>query len=205
MKNNLDYLDDYYGKRLSVGGSIDYQLGWENTTAHYERFRVLTRELEVNYRKVLDVGAGLGDLWHHLALNGNITDYLGVDILPAMVNRARVRFPEVHFECCDVITSPACVNGPFDIVYSAGIFNLAQTSGMSFLKLAFDAFSQLSGEYIVISLLNVSSLDREDMYCYFDPLEVKRELARHDWELRTVEGYLHNDFTLIARRVDRLV
>lgn len=168
--------------------------------AHYERFRVLTDEVDLSYRSLLDVGSGLGDLWYHLSDNGLLVRYTGVDILPEMVNRARVRFPDVRFECCDVITDPACAGGPFDIVYSAGIFNLAATSSQAFLERAFAAFCSLAERQVVISLLHAVSPGRDAQYRYFEPAAVLASLARPDWTLRVVEGYLENDFTLIASR-----
>ena len=118
-----------------------------------------------------------------------------------MVNRARIRFPEVNFACCDVIGAPECAGGDYDIVYSAGIFNLAATSSDAFLRTAFDAFCGLAGQHVAISLLNVASESREDTYRYFRPEDVLRDLARPGWELRVIDGYLQNDFTLIATRL----
>ena len=200
MKYPIQHLKDYYDWRLEAGGSSSSQLGWEDPVAHYQRFRVLSKELELNYRSLLDVGSGLGDLWFYLSGEGELCDYLGVDILPEMVNRSKLRFPGVDFRCLDVIADPACLGRQFDIVYSAGIFNLAATSSDAFLKLAFDAFTAIAAKHVAVSLLHASSPSREETYRYFDPAEVTERLARPGWSLRTVEGYLSNDFTLIATK-----
>jgi SAM-dependent methyltransferase len=200
MNQHLLPLQAYYGWRLERGENTSAQLGWEDPVAHYERFRVLTSELDVNYRTLLDVGSGLGDLWFHLAANGLLVRYLGVDILPEMVNRARERFPGVRFECRDVIADPGSAGGRFDIIYSAGIFNLAAVSSEAFLRRAFEAFTGLAERHVALSLLHTGSPDREDEYLYFDPAATVAALSRPGWELRAVEGYLRNDFTIIASR-----
>jgi hypothetical protein len=202
MNQHLQPLQDYYGWRLERGGNSSVQLGWEDPVAHYERFRVLTNELDVNYRSLLDVGSGLGDLWYHLSANGLLVRYLGVDILPEMVHRARERFPGVDFECRDVIGDPDSAGGRFDIVYSAGIFNLAATASEAFLRRAFDAFTGLAERHVALSLLHAGSPGREEQYRYYDPAATAAALSRPGWELRTVEGYLRNDFTIIASHLD---
>ncbi|MBU6997879.1 MAG: class I SAM-dependent methyltransferase [Theionarchaea archaeon] len=49
---------------------------------------------------VLDVGCGLGHLYH--ALKGQITQYVGVDASPFMLEKARKFFPEADFREGDI-------------------------------------------------------------------------------------------------------
>jgi SAM-dependent methyltransferase len=53
--------------------------------------------------RLLDVGCGLGDLWAHLRGAGRRVRYLGVDVLPELVERAQARWPEARFQVADVM------------------------------------------------------------------------------------------------------
>jgi len=52
---------------------------------------------------LLDVGCGLGDLYGHLRAQGRRVRYVGIDVLPEVVERARARWPEARFEVGDVM------------------------------------------------------------------------------------------------------
>lgn len=199
MDQRIAYLHDFYGPKLSAGGPSERQLGWENHQAHIARFRVLARSVDLAGKSLLDVGCGLGDLSKYLAHVGARCSYLGVDILPEMVEAARRHCPGAAFECRDVIADPAGLGRRFDVVYSTGIFNLSATADMAFLREGFAAFRALAGEAVVVSLLRAGAPGAEDQYRYFDPAEVVAALAHPDWRLELAEGYLRNDFTVIAR------
>ncbi len=204
MKNHtIEVLESYYHDRLGKGGISSLQLGWENREAHYARFATLAESVQLVDRSILDVGCGLGDLCEFLDEEGIACNYLGVDLLEEMINRARHRFPSRRFRVLDLISDPASAGETFDVVYSSGVFNLRASANQSFLSKAFDSFVALSNHHIVVSLLDERSPDRDDtLYCYHNQEQVTALLQRPGWTIAVVSDYLPNDFTIIASKED---
>ncbi len=85
---------DYYGE-LVAHPDPARAVGWESAAAQAARFEVVRRFVRPGDR-VLDLGAGLGDLGRHLQMHAWSGDYLGLRARRARSSpRARARF-----ECC---------------------------------------------------------------------------------------------------------
>ncbi len=67
------------------------------------------------YPSILDVGCGIGNLIAFMSL-ATEDNYLGIDISPPMVERARVLHPKFRFEVAD----PMKLNGKWDLVVAHG-------------------------------------------------------------------------------------
>lgn len=107
--------DDAGRHAASIGRVRDY---WEERARRAEtdcekiesgrraqcmRFEAFVIQHELRGKSILDVGCGVGDFWQHLQRRGVDYRYLGVDIAPAMVQRARERFPGTPFECRNIL------------------------------------------------------------------------------------------------------
>jgi len=77
----LDIIKNYYGQKLQENLPDFQTLGWESQKAQFDRFRILTDNIELNNHKILDVGCGLGNLLEHLKEVHETPDYTDVDIL----------------------------------------------------------------------------------------------------------------------------
>jgi len=195
-------LEEYYNFRPSSGTDTVEALGWENKYAQERRFQVLVDTLALENKSLLDVGAGFADLCIYLRACGYSCQYEGTELVKSFlsIGRSRVGADKIHE--VDIIAKPDYfLNRQFDIVYASGPFNLSSYSSMDFLKQGFETFCRISKSHVVISLLNVASPEPEAMYCYFEPDAVLQELARPDFFLQVIDGYLPNDFTLLAERI----
>ncbi len=197
MSDN-DRIAAYYLDRLGREGRAHEVLGWESVEAQTARFAVLLNALEERHRTLLDVGAGLGDLFRFLKEKGRDMKYVGVDILPEMVAKARTLNPEGSFYCVDAIQNSDW-DGSYDVVFASGIFNLRQEDNMSMVARAAGRFSKLSSGLCVCNFLSDSSPDKEPAYYYYSKDEVRATYARSFRSTDVVTGYLPNDFTIVAR------
>ena len=197
------YLKSYYEPNIGKGFP-DYKiLGWESKEAQYLRFNALISTVVLENKKMLDVGCGLGNLLEYLNDKKIKLDYTGVDILDSMVESAKAKKLVGRFYCIDIFESHSFSDESFDVIYSSGIFNLNLENNKEFLIKALNRFILLSRDVIAFSLLHKNSLDKEDLYYYFDPDEVVTMINQLFPELKKiqiVEGYLHNDFTVICRK-----
>lgn len=226
METKIDKINLYYEKNfaefeklhnvlnsavLSNVNADNYKiLGWESRQAQYARFSAFLKAVDVNNSSVLDVGCGLGDLYHFITsgLNLNV-NYFGVDISQKMIDLAQsqlkilkeagLKLPEnnkstVSFLCADIFKqSVSCA----DWVYSSGIFNLNLGNNMDFLEKAFYRFKELSGKGFVCSMLNERSDDKESPYFYYSPECVKKMAEKlNPSKILIDDSYLKNDFTI---------
>lgn len=71
----------------------------------------------LRYESILDVGCGRGELIRVVKLSQG-DDYLGIDVVPEMVDAAERTWPNMKFECHDLRDEPR----PADAVIASGIF-----------------------------------------------------------------------------------
>ena len=179
-------------------------LGWESKDAQDLRFEAFVSNVRLEGRKILDVGCGLGGLLDYLNEINIKVHYTGVDILGSIINHARKKNPDALFYNLDIFRCNPFNKGSFDVVYASGIFNLNLGNNKDFLVRALKLFLKLSGSVVAFNLLHCGSKNKEGRYCYFNPDEVRSMLLEGDFkgigDTEIIEGYLHNDFTVILRK-----
>ena len=203
--SNIDVLRKHYEPRLEKYSDNSKVLDWESGDAQLRRFLAFTDNVELSGRSVLDVGCGCGDLSALLKKTAADADYLGVDILEKMIERARTSYPDADFRCADIFSAEFNAEAElgrniFDISYTSGIFNLNAGNNESFLRAAVPVLAGLSGEAFVFNLLDPSSPDRDDAYFYFAPEYAVELASAYAKSVEIIQGYLTNDYTLICRK-----
>ena len=100
--NRKKRIHRHYKNRISPKRENYDVLDWASAESQQERFAVLTREIDVAGKSLLDVGCGLGDLWDYLKDHHLGVDYTGVDILDEMVRVAERMHPDGRFIQADM-------------------------------------------------------------------------------------------------------
>ncbi len=200
----LDIIKNYYEPKL-IEDMPDYKiLGWESKEAQFQRFKILTDNIELDNHKILDVGCGLGNLLEHLKDVHEKPDYTGVDILEHMVDKARIIHSEAEFHQMDNNEQKYFEDSSFNTIYSSGVFNINMGNNKDFLLDAVKLFLKLADSHVVFNLLNHNSPDRDNTYYYFSPDEVVRMIEDLNNEsiksIKIIEHYLKNDFTIILEK-----
>jgi SAM-dependent methyltransferase len=99
--------------------------GWveEDQLANFEKLLEIAQRAQhpLKGASVLDVGCGTGDLVDVLTEQG-ISEYLGVDIVMASVDLARVKRPEHRFEVADFLAME--LTRPYDFVLASGAMSV---------------------------------------------------------------------------------
>ncbi|MDA3809511.1 MAG: class I SAM-dependent methyltransferase [Spirochaetaceae bacterium] len=200
----LDIIKNYYESNLNED-LPDYQiLGWESREAQFQRFQVLTDNVEIDGNKILDVGCGLGNLLEHLKELHEEPDYTGVDILEHMIEKAKKTHPDFDFRHLDIFAGDHFEENHFNTIYSSGIFNINMGNNHDFLKNAMKLFMKLADKYVVFNLLHYNSPDRDETYYYFSPdcvVKIIEEMNNKSLKsIKIIEHYLKNDFTIILEK-----
>jgi SAM-dependent methyltransferase len=112
-----------YSSRYQKFGYSPKSLGWDKGKQDV-RFEILTSQYDFSEKSILDIGCGFGDL--NKTLNekyANNYSYLGVDLVPDLVNEARKQYvgDNINFRTGDFLD--ISFENTFDFVIASGIFN----------------------------------------------------------------------------------
>jgi SAM-dependent methyltransferase len=97
---------DRYHKRLDELGPTAAALGEPKGRQGYYFHFLLGAPEFASCASLLDVGCGYGDLYQHLRLRGWQGRYVGVDIVPGLIEEGRRRYPEADLRLEDIQLSP---------------------------------------------------------------------------------------------------
>jgi SAM-dependent methyltransferase len=196
------YIEDYYKPNIGKGLPDFKVLGWESKEAQYLRFEMLSSKVDLENKKLLDVGCGLGNLLEYFISKGINVEYTGVDIIEDMIVSAKQKNLPGEFYCMDLFNQHPFDANSFDVIYTSGIFNLNMGNNMDFLESALGCFFNLSNDIVAFNLLDEVSPDKEDLYFYYNHEVVAAMIKRQYPQVKSIEvvrGYLNNDFTIICR------
>jgi len=175
-------------------------LDWGDREAQFKRFEILSTEVDLANRNLLDIGCGLGDLFTYLkTVNHLPKNYVGSDLVPEMIKLAKEQQPDCQFYCCDILADNPS-NLKFEVVFCSGVFNLRSEDNIGFLKYALNSLENLttSESEIVFNFLHNRTEKKYDHCFYYDPKEVEKIFNAFYRQVRIIDNYLPNDFTVIA-------
>ena len=205
MKNppessRIDAIRAHYEPRIRPRREHFDILDWASAFSQEKRFEVLAGNMDLSGLALLDVGCGLGDLPAYLDRRGIDVDYTGVDISEKMIQAARRRHPDGRFICADVFGRRPFPDDSFDVVFCSGVFNLSLGNNLDFAATAIDRFVRLARRVVMFNMLHKRAAGSDRTYFYFHPDEVLPLLPASGWQVRVIDDYLPNDFTILCRR-----
>ena len=110
----------HYDRLVAEHGDHRLALGWEWAHTQLVNFtQVAALDGLTSGMSVLDLGCGLGHFADFLEARDLDVDYVGWDISPQMIARARARNPGRRFEVRDVLAEPG--DERFDFVVACGV------------------------------------------------------------------------------------
>lgn len=210
MRKRLDLIRNHYIDRVSNYSIPEHRvLDWASHDSQFARFEALINILkttngEFNNKTLLDVGSGLGHLAKYIDDNNIKMSYVGIDLIPEMVERAKkTPFHNINpkFFAGDIFKNLDILNGmSFDYVYTSGIFNLNLGNNKKFFKSALKLFLNIANEAVCFNMLDKSS-NRNYFYCdKYEILDIAKkilsELSIEHSGIKLVDNYLPNDFSV---------
>lgn len=186
----------HYLPLLEEHGVSSRAVDYHHVGNHLARYVILTGIDDVSKASILDVGCGVGHFAGWLAEREYEGDYLGIDILPEMIERARETHPKMRFEHADILAEPDRFKA--DYVMSSGIFHLGDAQLMQRVIAAM--FGACIKGVAFNSLSTWDESGSQEAHFLADPLETlafcrtltPHILMRHD--------YLPHDFTIFLFR-----
>lgn len=173
-------------------------LDYGSTQSQLARFAVMSSVLDLNGLRLLDVGCGLADYADYLEGRFDSVAYVGVDISPKMVDRARERRPDLDLRVANVLD--ASFENRFDVVNANGIFYLLGDDAMTLMPRLIARMWELADRAVAFSSLSTWAPERLANEFQADPIEIlafcrtltPRVVFRHD--------YMPHDFSVFLYR-----
>lgn len=190
----------FYSGLLQQHGNDARALNWGSRESQAVRFAALCGIGSLDGCSVLDVGCGLGDMWAWLRQQRTSARYIGIDISPEMISRARSLHPDAAFEVAAATDQAFPQPGAFDYVFASGIFYLRKANPEAYLEQAVSRMFNACRKGIAFNSLSLWAPKRDPDEFYADPcstLEVCRRITR--W-VTLRHDYHPGDFTIYMRR-----
>jgi SAM-dependent methyltransferase len=200
----LSQVAAYYAAKLEAHGSSPQGVDWNGVASHETRHRQFLRLLDGSPdASVIDLGCGFGDFLRFLRAAGHRGRFIGYDIAPSMIEKAK----ELHGEAEDhrwrIGADPAEVA---DFAIASGIFNVKSDvpdeTWIRYVYQSIDILSRAGRSGFAFNVLSLSS-DRErrrpDLY-YADPAAMLAHcLARYGRSVALLQDYGLYEFTVVIR------
>ncbi len=182
-----------YKKLYSEHRDSHRALHWSTTENQKRRFDVLMEIGELEGKKILDIGCGMGDFFGHLHEHGVRAEMTGYDIVEEFLNIARRRHPRCTFKPINL--SRSSTHEKFDYVFSSGVFAFGNmTFFETMVKKAYTSSRIAYG-------FNIYRSEQDERFMNISRRQIERFLKRlNPSKVVCEEGYLENDMTFFVYR-----
>lgn len=208
-KNNIDISKaekGYYQSREQISNDKAFEVGWKSKESQYARFEQFDRllSLKKDSFSITDVGCGNGEYLNYLKSAGFTNfDYVGVDHMPEMIDKARFRFPEEKACFRSIIDSHEIA--PTDFIVASGIFNLKfESNDVDWEKTILDTLdvfyekSSIGFAFNILTSYSDLEYQREELYYASPELFFGHCMRHYSRSISLLHDYKQFDFTLIV-------
>jgi len=194
-KKKLEGIANFYNTRFNKYGANIESTGWGNKKSQKLRFKTLFRSLNLNDKKILDVGCGLGDMVKFIDSRSKNYNYLGIDIAKNMIFycKKNIKKKNVKFINSDVFDVK---EKNIDISVSSGSLSLyfegIEDYAFKTMKKMFD----MSGECSALNFLT-KYVDYElQKNKHYDPEKVFKWAKKITKNVNLYDDYPLYEFTI---------
>lgn len=114
---------EHYEQQLRRHGPTAEGMDWKDEASQALRFEVLCGICDLEGRSVHEIGAGAGHLADFLCSKDVKADYSGSDASREMVEAARLRHPDLRFDCRE-LPDPTPETRRYDVLLCSGLFHV---------------------------------------------------------------------------------
>ena len=192
----------FYDDRVNNYGLSAETVGWKSYEQQILRFEVLTAELELKNKNILDIGCGLGDLANYLHLNKvQFKKYTGIDVSDNMLTMARhnvLPHLSTFFFNCNILKDT--ISEKYDFAIMSGLLNLKQStcSGMELLEIFLNKSRAIVKEGLAFNLLTDQVDFVQPHHVHFNSKQVRIFTAKYFKNVIVHENYGLYEFTVIG-------
>lgn len=112
----------HYEDKLRQYGDSPQGVNWIDSDSQRLRFQVLYEVGNLDGAKIHDVGCGLGHLLEFLVVSEVNCEYVGSDISPQMIQKAKQRLPQAQLYVADILDEVTQDWMSADYLFASGVF-----------------------------------------------------------------------------------
>jgi SAM-dependent methyltransferase len=181
------FVKQFYKWHLEKFGNDDIRsMGWHDELEYCCRFEIAVQLADLNNSSILDVGCGFGGLYKYLESSGIKFSYLGIDILPEMVEISKKNNPKGNFRVADILKEAL---PRFDYVFCLGAMNVSDKNHHSFFMKMVKRMISMAKKAVVLNFLSDKARIPSAPYHFENPEKLKKEILREfpDLKIEIVE------------------
>jgi ubiquinone/menaquinone biosynthesis C-methylase UbiE len=188
-----------YLKAYRKYGLNPKSLRWKSKKAADLRYFELTKDIDFEGKRVLDVGCGFGDLIPFISKKAKNFTYTGVDLMPEFIAVCRQRFKDNEFIQRDYYSNP--LKKRFDIVLTSGTLNSNSKDALGFRKKAIRVMFEKAKEVTAFNMAGghprpVNRFKKGSIY-YADSLSILKFCLSLTSKIVFRHHYRKQDFTVV--------
>ncbi len=195
----LDPVIRFYRENAQRERSDIKIVAWGSQRSQERRFKVLSEVANLQGRSVLDVGCGVGDFYGWAIRKKMNIKYIGIDITPEVIIRAKQKYPKGNFRVQQILNIPR-PKPMYDYVIASGIFNRKISKHKTFVEETIKRMFLLCKKGVAFNILSTKADFKEPNEYYANPGELlnkcliltRHAILRHD--------YMTHDFTIYLYR-----
>ncbi|MFB9265925.1 class I SAM-dependent methyltransferase [Bradyrhizobium erythrophlei] len=200
----LTEVAQYYSAKLEAHGATPQGVDWNGSESHHLRHRQFLRLLaDSRHSSVIDLGCGFGDFLRFLRDNGHPGHFIGYDVAPSMIEKARKLHGEGEDRCWRVGAEP---NETADFAIASGIFNVKgdvpNETWISYVQQTLDVLARAGRRGFGFNILSLSSDPdrRRSNLFYADPAQMLSHcISRYGRSIALLQDYGLYEFTVLVR------
>ena len=192
-------ISSYYDALVTRFGHDPRACDYGRQESQTTKFRVLSEVMPLAGMNILDVGCGFGDFGVYLRKRFDGVHYVGVDISPAMVGKARQVHPNLDIRQTDILNDD--ISGVYDLVTANGIFYLIDDDAPTLMQKIITRMYELSRMSVAFNSLSSWAPDIDQGEFHADPIATlefclsltHQVVLRADYHPRDFTIYLYKD------------
>ena len=195
-------LKQYYQSLYQAHGNSVEAVQHVSQASQYKRFDILT-DIDTQLNSIIDIGCGLGDMYHYLNSKGYQGSYLGLDFVDEFIQAASEKFrahSQANFARFDLTKEK--IPATHDYILLSGVFNNNTPDAKQFMLSTIDAMFQACKKGVAFNAMSTYVDFLNDVLFYIDPLEVfdhckklgAHVVLKHDYIVK--EGSVPYEFTM---------
>jgi SAM-dependent methyltransferase len=194
----------YYASKLAAHGTTPQGVDWNGIDSHQLRHRQFLRLLDgTPNASILDLGCGFGDFFRFLRAAGHQGRFVGYDIAPSMIEKARELYGESDKLQWRIGAEPTEIA---EFAIGSGIFNvkgdIPNEVWIGYVHRSIDILAHAGRRGFAFNLLSLSNdpdRRRPGLY-YADPAAMLTHcLSRYGRSVALMQDYGLYEFTVIVR------
>ena len=166
---------------------------WNNEFTQYTRYKILTQIGDLNGKKILDVGCGLGDFSFYLRSKFRDILYKGIDITSKMIENAKIKYPLEDFIFAEI---DDLGKEKFDYSFAAGVFSLKIPNYKQKYFQVIKSMYEISKIGVAFNMLNINGHPNDETFASYDPHDIEKTCKKFAARTKLILGYLPQDFTI---------